>query len=166
MYSLLVHQARKLRRFLAFAVGLATVVLCLGCSVPPAQGSIICQLLLPQKEATTILQTGKMRLEGGGLNCAYVGDGKLAIVLSVTPPGPSKTVPYLNKPGAQLVSVDGVRASWRLASSPTRTSILAFRSDNAIVQISLSPAVTGAEVKAKEAMMDVLRHGGRDIRVT
>jgi hypothetical protein len=147
-------------------MGLVTVALCSACSVPPAQGSTICQLLLPQKEATTILQTGQVRLEDGGVDCAYVGDGKLAIVLSVTPSGRSKAVPYLNQPGAQLVSVDGVRASWRLASSPTRTSILAFRSHNAIVQIGLSPAITGAEVKAKAVMIDVLRHGGRDIRMT
>jgi hypothetical protein len=131
----------------------------------PAHASTICQLLLPQKEASIILHTGEVRLEGEGANCAYVGAGELAVVLSVTPSPPSRGVPYLNQPDAQLVSVDGVRASWRFASVSTQTSILAFRSEDAIVQIGLSPTFTNAKAKAEEAMVDVLRHGGRNVRV-
>jgi hypothetical protein len=132
----------------------------------PAQASSICQLLLPQKEASTILDIGKVHLEGGGANCAYVSERELGIVLSLTPARSSKAVPYMNQSGAQLVSVDGLQASWRLSSSPTRTSILAFRSGEAIVQIGLSPTVSSPKGKAEETMVYVLHHGGRNVRVS
>ena len=166
IYSLLMNRAGEGRRFLAVAVGVATVVLCSAFSSLPAQASSVCQLLLSQKEASTILDIGRMHREGGGVNCAYVSERELGIVLSLIPSRSSKAVPYMNQSGSQLVSVDGVQASWRLSSSPTRTSNLAFRSGEAIVQIGINPAVASAKAKAEKTMSYVLQHGGRNVRVS
>lgn len=137
------------------------MVLLVAAAVIPACGSpatpSACSLL-GRGEAAALLGAAPSKTYDLGATCGYLTSTSLGLFVQVQPPDSTgNAVPYISQPGSHLVTVKGVNASWRLSTSPTTMSILAFRRDGNIYQVSLLPADAKPQVTAEQAMVILLR---------
>lgn len=142
----------------AIVVAMVVTLTASGCGASTRSANA-CQLLT-RAQAENVLGIGTLPLQATnvGSACEY-RSGQNVLIIQIHEAGVSKTnPPFKAQPGSSEVTVRGVDASWRRATSPTRFNILAFRRQTAVVEIVLSPSVVGAEVKAKKAMGEVMTH--------
>jgi hypothetical protein len=159
-FLILIEQGWRIRRLRQGAVAVLALMLCTicsGCGTRTSAEIITTSVssYLPYPQAKGILATGHLRVVNGGALCAYEEEDS-GLVPGVDPadstPG---SVPFMDQVGSHLVTLDGVKTSWRESTSATRSSILALRDHGVIFQVTLSPSVSDPMGKAEGVMTDV-----------
>jgi hypothetical protein len=141
----------------AFVAAFALLALaCSGCGASSGRHADACQLLT-NGQAKLILRKTALEERGNRATlCEYYGGRSVLIIQIMLTGSTSRPIPFLSQPGSKRVTVNGVGASWRSASSPRRLNILAFRRQAAIIEVSLTPQVPSAKTKAEQVTADVL----------
>lgn len=140
---------------MALRVALLAALACLGvlgaaCSSPPTLTSA-CEYLTPVRAREALgLPTTPMTFHlGTTCGYGYGSEDTRLIVQLQSAAGSSQRVPYIGQPGSELITVNGVSASWRPAASPTRTALLDFRWRGAIVEVAFQPKPTRSRRQSK-----------------
>jgi hypothetical protein len=103
------------------------------------------------------MAAGNLSVINTGAICVY-RNGDSAVVVQLEGSGSAGgSVPFLEDPGSHLVTVDGVKASWRDSTSARRSSILALKDHGMILQVTLSPSVSNPMAKAEKVMTEILQ---------